>query len=481
MGLTGVGLAMFLLAVDGIRMGTVLQAIMIAALSVIVLGSAFRLGAHEISTSGRWRALGVTAVITGSFTLLSVAVWLTWFLDGLGGDPLFVLSFAATLGAAVGSRASIYYVQSREREHALEKSEARYQSLTEDVLDTSRVGTIIVGPDNEVVWVNEAADEYFDLDRDETIGQDHGDLVDTGMSTRVENGERFAHHVLGSFHENTTVEEFDCHLTATANAHDRWLRHWSQPIQSGLYAGGRIQHYTDITVQRKREQQLDGMDRVLRHNLHNGMNVVLGAAESITNTTADDEIREYAEMITTSGRHLLDVTAKQRGIVELITEHPSTTSVDVERVARTCVDAQNAVWPDADITLTVRSTADACTMPHFDEALTELIENAIVHADDDQPTVAVTVDRTPTSVQLIVADTGPPIADSDVAILHGEPERGPLFHGSGMGLWFVNWIVAASDGTVTHRCNDPTGNVIQVDLPIATDQQHAPTARVNSD
>ncbi len=36
----------------------------------------------------------------------------------------------------------------------------------------------------------------------------------------------------------------------------RCLEHWSQPIQTGLYAGGRVEHYTDITDRKQAEEAL---------------------------------------------------------------------------------------------------------------------------------------------------------------------------------------------------------------------------------
>jgi signal transduction histidine kinase len=35
-----------------------------------------------------------------------------------------------------------------------------------------------------------------------------------------------------------------------------WLEHWSQPIRSGLYKGGRIEHYSDITERKQAEKEL---------------------------------------------------------------------------------------------------------------------------------------------------------------------------------------------------------------------------------
>ncbi len=44
-------------------------------------------------------------------------------------------------------------------------------------------------------------------------------------------------------------------LLPAKGARRRWLQHWSQPVTSGLYAGGRIEHYYDITERKQNEAQ----------------------------------------------------------------------------------------------------------------------------------------------------------------------------------------------------------------------------------
>lgn len=52
------------------------------------------------------------------------------------------------------------------------------------------------------------------------------------------------------------IENFECHVLPDGEREERWLEHWSQPIRSGLYAGGRIEHYTDITERKRAEEAL---------------------------------------------------------------------------------------------------------------------------------------------------------------------------------------------------------------------------------
>ena len=60
---------------------------------------------------------------------------------------------------------------------ALRKSEERYRSLTDDVLDSSKVGLFNLDKKFKIVWVNQALERYFGLRREEIIGKDKRQLI----------------------------------------------------------------------------------------------------------------------------------------------------------------------------------------------------------------------------------------------------------------------------------------------------------------
>lgn len=43
-----------------------------------------------------------------------------------------------------------------------------------------------------------------------------------------------------------------------------------------------------------------------------------------------------------------------------------------------------------------------------------------------------------------------------------------LYHGSGLGLWLVYWIVQRSGGSITVRDATPRGSEVEVTLPAET-------------
>ena len=141
-------------------------------------------------------------------------------------------------------------------EEALRESEARYRSVVNDILDSSAVGLIILDSDFRVVWVNQALERCFGLRRDEIVGEDKRQLIRDRIKGIFEDPTNFAEKVLATYDDNTYIEHFECHVLPDDERQERWLEHRSQPIRTGLYLGGRIEHYYDITERKRAGEEL---------------------------------------------------------------------------------------------------------------------------------------------------------------------------------------------------------------------------------
>lgn len=149
---------------------------------------------------------------------------------------------------------SITYARERHlAEQLLRRSEQAYRSLIDDVFNTSTVGVLILDPQLRVVWMNEAIEIYFGVTREEMLGQDNRELVTGTIKCIFADPEDYATRLLRAYSAGDFTDRFECHIRLDGRRQERWLEHWSQPIRQGLYAGGRIEQYTDITDRKKAE------------------------------------------------------------------------------------------------------------------------------------------------------------------------------------------------------------------------------------
>lgn len=103
------------LAIQGGGVGTLLESALIFGLSGFVFYTVYDLPDWGISASGRRRAVRIAALTALSFASLAGVVWLIWLLEHHAFKLSFLISFATSLGAAVGSRAGPYAVKADEQ------------------------------------------------------------------------------------------------------------------------------------------------------------------------------------------------------------------------------------------------------------------------------------------------------------------------------------------------------------------------------
>ncbi|MFW5959285.1 MAG: sensor histidine kinase, partial [Natronomonas sp.] len=199
------------------------------------------------------------------------------------------------------------------------------------------------------------------------------------------------------------------------------------------------------------------------------LNVILGHAEVLTD--ADDErVTSQAERILDSGSNLYDATAYVRLLSDILTSHQiQQTRQDVTALVTEIVDKHEKAYPTVTIDSELPAKREVTAAPKLEEALYHVIENAVEHNDSDSPRVEISVQSKATDagyVEVTIADNGPGIPDQERAVLL-EGEETPLHHGSGLGLWIVNWIIHRSGGRIAFEANEPRGSRVTLALPPA--------------
>ena len=181
---------------------------------------------------------------------------------------------------------SIRYAVERHRiEMAVRRSEQEYRALIDDVFDTSMVAVLILDRDFHVVWCNEATEVYFGIERERLLGRDKRKLIDDDLKCLFADPDDYASRLLKAYKDNSFTERFECQVIPEGERIERWLEHWSQPIRDGIYVGGRIEQYNDIT-DRKRYEIAERKERQFAEALHD-------INTSLTSTLKTDEVFQH--------------------------------------------------------------------------------------------------------------------------------------------------------------------------------------------
>lgn len=218
---------------------------------------------------------------------------------------------------------------------------------------------------------------------------------------------------------------------------------------------------------REREQRLGVLNRVLRHNLQNDMNVILSYAELLPEFSDDPEVENAANKIETMGRELISHGKKARQIeTAMESAEEGRMLIELVPLIEEIVAQHRDEFPDVDFRLDLPDAMAVTVISSFEYAIENVIENAIVHNDADDPFVEIAVTESDGTVSIAVADNGPGIPRHEYDVLV-QGEETALEHGSGVGLWLAYWVVDKSDGELRFDDNRPRGAVVTIEADAA--------------
>lgn len=338
-------------------------------------------------------------------------------------------------------------------------SERRKRKLREFEQAVNAAGHAIymTDPEGEIKYANQAFEEITGYSPQEAIGENPRIL---------KSGKMPAAYYETLWETVTSGEIWEEEVTNRRKNGE--LYHAHQTIAPVTNEAGDVEGFvaiqTDITDRKERHEHLLAIDRMLRHNLNSEMNIVLGWA-SMIEEAGTGELAEYAASIIEASERLLGQAAKEREIVRILTEPLTRTTLDLTQQIRSVTTQLQDEYPDAVFDLDLPAELEISTIPEIERAVSELLENAIVHAADEPASVRVGLTETGDGVELEIVDTNSHIPAEELAVLTGDSQIDALTHVSGMGLWLVKRIVRRADGKMTFERTEPTGNRITIALP----------------
>ncbi|NHX36297.1 MULTISPECIES: sensor histidine kinase [Halolamina] len=245
------------------------------------------------------------------------------------------------------------------------------------------------------------------------------------------------------------------------------------PFTSGSVTTGQLVTINDVTEQEayrrrleEKTEQLEALNRVVRHDIRNDMAVIRGWAETLS-PHVDEEGRDALDRVLRKSDHVIELTETVREFVESLSgEHaPEPAPTDLRRHLETELEAVRETFPDAEFRVAGDiPTASVLGGEMLSSVFRNLLGNAVRHNDSSAPEVTVEATEHADTVEVRVADNGPGVPDDQKERIFGKGEKGLDSPGSGIGLYLVHTLTEQFGGEVRIEDNEPRGAVFVVEL-----------------
>jgi signal transduction histidine kinase len=312
------------------------------------------------------------------------------------------------------------------------------------VIEDLDEAVLVVDRDGEIILSNQRTERLFGADLD-------GQEIDAVVGTDVD-----------SLRESSTLEcwteqgykRFDPRVSTVTGGRDRTL--------------GQTVTLIDVTDREMLRQRVQVLNRILRHNIRNDLDVIRSHAEFALRhgnedreaTRADESVERILEVTDQVTR--LSADARR---IERLTRNSSAdqSAVNVPQLVTEVVEAVTRDRPDVSVTVQVPTVELSINRELFRFALRNLVENAVEHNEHPSPIVEVRGIERESGIRLLVSDNGPGIPDAEWQVIEAGREE-VHDHATSLGLWATKWTVRNMGGELSRR-ETGSGATVVIDLP----------------
>ena len=399
------------------------------------------------------------------------------------GEQYGVLSFAGTspkeagldweltllditvnsLGHEIGNS-----IRENRAEEQLQQARREFESLVQDVEDYA---IFRLDVDGHVESWNRGAEAIKGYEREEIVGE-HVRTFHTEADREAGHAEELLERA------RETGRAVDTGWRVRADGSHIWVNAVVTALRDDDgELRGFLKVTRDMTERRERQQQvehererLEFVNRIIRHNLLNGMNVVEARA-NILEGNVDDEVATHLATIQERVEDMTDLIGTMRTFMKAIVEgeEHEPEPVALADVLADELEKADRAYDDATFEHDGLPTVSVLADDLLPEVFENLLTNAVQHNDGPDARVRVVTEAGDDEVVVSVLDDGPGIDESVMAHVFEKGQKGFESPGTGFGLYLVQEIVDSYGGHVEATNREGGGAKFTVTLPRADD------------
>lgn len=358
------------------------------------------------------------------------------------------------------------------------------EMVSKTVLDTLPLQVAVLAADGTILDVNEAwtAESVTEgVERPDVVGENYLAVADAGDEFGREVAEGLRELLAGD--RAAFDAEYPCH---DPEDEQRWYHLHAAAFEE---RGERYATVTHVNVTERKlaqlaaerradelsreRRQLSLLNQLVRHDLRNDLNVVLGWGEQLESEVTEEGDAALKRVLD-AATHAYELTETIRDAMELLErsgDEPELRPTDLGAVLRREMESLASTRESRTTDVEVRGFSelpdDVCVpaTPLLASLFGNLLNNAVRHNEGPRAVVEVSVAAGDGTVVVSVADDGPGIPEETVAEMFDRGSRGLDSSGTGLGLFLVESLVDLYGGEIDVRDNDPKGTVFDVELP----------------
>ena len=206
----------------------------------------------------------------------------------------------------------------------------------------------------------------------------------------------------------------------------------------------------------RRRDALVFLNSYLRHNVLNATQVIQGYASLLADRSDADE--DHVEPIERRSDAIASLIEDVKPLSDVFSGRHPPSRTDISTVLLREVEAVSSVHESATFHVDVPPELYVLATDAVSAVFSNLLQNAVEHNDSAGPTVDVSVESTPRTVAVRIADDGPGIRDEVKTDLF----ESPVESGEGRGIALVKTLMDHYRGSLEVADNEPRGTVVVV-------------------